>query len=98
MALPKRSTFLKAAELQLKFCAVHPGDASMWACINIEKVTGNWDLNRYVMPRECKAALKYFEKYFKPKDKNKNGSWWGGVEDNEARTLALLLCAEMLHE
>ena len=97
---PKRSVFLGAAIRQStpdKYYAADIVDlSSPFACKNLAYELHQW----YVERIKNTPEYKMFVKYFKPDNFEPNNCWWDIDKNekfnrNEARILALLLCAEM---
>ena len=89
---PLRSVFLLAAEKQL----LRPLQSSMFACNNLSYAYRELILHNSGWSFEPTAEHKMFRKYFLTEGRSGPGGAWWGDSDQEARILALLLCAEML--
>lgn len=99
---PLRSVFLLAAELQHGEDTIWINNtscySSTYACNNVKishRYIRGYDVENSVDIKyfQNSVDIKYFQKYFKPVN---SGSVWWQDNENEARILALLLCAEML--
>jgi hypothetical protein len=99
---PKRSVFLEAAKLQAQ--RNKDGDlpvdgdtrSNRWACLNIEKVCGEWGHGvKGLNSDDSVNAKEFFADHFEPRY-HLRSNWWPDENHNEERILALLLCAEML--